>query len=67
MRGALHVPPEIAPPHDREKRRENQNGRDAARDVFFLYLGAGHPNPPFTPQLTKQIHDVTGQVVRIVG
>jgi protein lysine acetyltransferase len=25
------------------------------------------PNPPFTPQLTKQIHDVTSQVVRIVG
>jgi len=25
------------------------------------------PNPPFSPQLTKQIHDVTGQVVRIVG
>jgi protein lysine acetyltransferase len=25
------------------------------------------PNPPFSPQLTKQIHDVTSQVVRIVG
>jgi RimJ/RimL family protein N-acetyltransferase len=25
------------------------------------------PNPPFSPQLTKQIHDVTCQVVRIVG
>jgi CRP-like cAMP-binding protein len=25
------------------------------------------PNPPFTPQLSKQIHDVTCQVVRIVG
>jgi CRP-like cAMP-binding protein len=25
------------------------------------------PNPPFSPQLTKQIHDVTAQVVRIVG
>jgi len=25
------------------------------------------PNPPFSPQLTRQIHDVTSQVVRIVG
>jgi protein lysine acetyltransferase len=25
------------------------------------------PDPPFTPQLTKQIHDVTAKVVRIVG
>ena len=25
------------------------------------------PNPPFSPQLTKQIHDVTSKVVRIVG
>ena len=25
------------------------------------------PDPPITPQLTKQIHDVTSQVVRIVG
>jgi protein lysine acetyltransferase len=25
------------------------------------------PNPPFTPQLTKQIYKVTAQVVRVVG
>jgi hypothetical protein len=24
-------------------------------------------DPPFTPQLTKQIHNVTSQVVRVVG
>ena len=27
----------------------------------------GPPNPPFTPQLTKQIRDITAQVVRVVG
>ena len=25
------------------------------------------PDPPFSPELTKQIHDVTAQVVRVVG
>jgi GNAT superfamily N-acetyltransferase len=25
------------------------------------------PNPPFTPELTKQIRDMTNQVVRVIG
>ncbi len=25
------------------------------------------PDPPFSPELTKQIYDVTAQVVRVVG
>jgi len=36
--------------------------------VVTTVINVPHPpDPPFTPQLTKQIHDVTSQVVRIVG
>jgi hypothetical protein len=46
-------------------------GADWQRDDLGVVTTVIHvprpPNPPFTPELIKQIRDMTRQVVRVVG